>query len=200
MQAAPERKTPSYTSNHAFPEVVPDTPSQPVAPSPLTEGVNFACFATFQAVLVSEGWGFKPFLPQGPHNCGQTKSFQGGGGLSLTLCTGPNMFPSSFETFSFRGRVGGSNFLWETNGVPPPTPRWGRSTYLLERHDQNARTVVISQTHGLVSQVRLPRWRESLCLLYVQCCHLVSGGSKFASGVSHHTPPPPGGVGLCNQF
>ncbi len=65
--------------------------------------------------------------------------------------------------------------------------------------------VVISQTHWLVSRVRLPRWRKSLALLNVQCCHLESGGggSKFTAGVSHHTPPPLGGaalIGLCNQF
>ncbi len=63
--------------------------------------------------------------------------------------------------------------------------------------------VVISQTHWLVSQVRLPRWRESLCLLYVQCCHLSGSGFVFAAGMSHHTPPPLGGaglVGLHNQF
>ncbi len=40
------------------------------------------------------------------------------------------------------------------------------------------------------------RWCESLCLLYVQCCHLSGGGFVFAAGVSHHTPPPPGGAGL----
>ncbi len=63
--------------------------------------------------------------------------------------------------------------------------------------------VVISQTHWLVSRVRLPRWHESLALLNAQCCHLASGSSKFTAGVSHHTPPPPGGaglVGLYNQF
>ncbi len=38
---------------------------------------------------------------------------------------------------------------------------------------------MISQIHGLVSQVRLPRWRESLYLLYVQCCHLSRGGSNL---------------------
>ncbi len=59
--------------------------------------------------------------------------------------------------------------------------------------------VVISQTHWLVSQVRLARWRESLCLLYVQCCHLSGGGFVFATGVSHHTPPPPrGGLASAN--
>ena len=64
-------------------------------------------------------------------------------------------------------------------------------------------SVVISQTHWLVSRVRLARWRESLCLLNVRCCHLASGaggGSNFMAGVSHHTPPPPGGAGLYNQF
>ncbi len=38
--------------------------------------------------------------------------------------------------------------------------------------------VVISQTISWVSQVRLPRWRESLCLLNEQCCHLYCGGSN----------------------
>ncbi len=52
--------------------------------------------------------------------------------------------------------------------------------------------VVISQTHWLVSQVRLARWRESLCLLYVQCCHLSGGGFVFTAGVSHHTMPSSG--------
>ncbi len=63
--------------------------------------------------------------------------------------------------------------------------------------------VVISQTQWLVSQVRLPRWCESLCLLYVQHCHLSGSGFVFTAGVSHHTPPPLGGaglVGLYNQF
>ncbi len=63
--------------------------------------------------------------------------------------------------------------------------------------------VVISQTISWVSRVRLARWCESLALLSTQCCHLASGGSKFAAGVSHHTPPSPGGaglIGLCNQF
>ena len=38
--------------------------------------------------------------------------------------------------------------------------------------------VVISQTHWLVSQVRLAQWRESLALLNEQCCHLSRGGSN----------------------
>ncbi len=50
-------------------------------------------------------------------------------------------------------------------------------------------TVVISQTHWLVSRVRLARWH-----------HLTSGGSIFTAGVSHHTPPPPGGAGLSQFF
>ncbi len=39
--------------------------------------------------------------------------------------------------------------------------------------------VVISQTHWLVSQVRLARWRESLALLNGQCCHLSRSGSNL---------------------
>ncbi len=60
--------------------------------------------------------------------------------------------------------------------------------------------VVISQTHWLVSRVRLARWRESLALLSTQWCHLTRGGSNFTAGVSHHTPPPPGGAGLSQFF
>ncbi len=37
---------------------------------------------------------------------------------------------------------------------------------------------MISQTHWLVSRVRLPRWHESLYLLNEQCCHLSRGGSN----------------------
>ncbi len=40
----------------------------------------------------------------------------------------------------------------------------------------------------------------NLCIYYVQSHHLVSGGSKFTAGVSHHTPPPAGGVGSTQQF
>ncbi len=35
----------------------------------------------------------------------------------------------------------------------------------------------------------------NLCIYYVQSCHLVSSGSKFTAGVSHHTTPLVGGVG-----
>ncbi len=38
--------------------------------------------------------------------------------------------------------------------------------------------VVISQTHWLVSRVRLAQWCESLYLLNEQCCHLSRGGSN----------------------
>ena len=61
-------------------------------------------------------------------------------------------------------------------------------------------SVVISQTHWLVSQERLARGWESPPLLSTQWCHLASGGSKFTAGVSHHTPPPPGGGGLSHFF
>ncbi len=59
-------------------------------------------------------------------------------------------------------------------------------------------SVVISQTHWLVSQVRLARWRESLCLLYVQCCHLSSGGLN-SQLVCHTTLlPHQGGLASAN--
>ncbi len=45
----------------------------------------------------------------------------------------------------------------------------------------------------------VPKGRN-LCIYYVQSCHLVSGGSKFTAGISHHTPPPVGGVGSAQQF
>ncbi len=45
---------------------------------------------------------------------------------------------------------------------------------------------VISQTHWLVSWVRLPQWRECLAFLSTQWRHLTSGGSNFTAGVSHH--------------
>ncbi len=47
--------------------------------------------------------------------------------------------------------------------------------------------VVISQTHWLVSRVRLARWRESLALLNVQWCHLESGGDGSNSQLVCHT-------------
>ncbi len=53
---------------------------------------------------------------------------------------------------------------------------------------------MISQTHGLVSQVRLPRWRESPCLLNEQCCHLYRGGSNLQL-VCHTTLEVRGGLG-----
>ncbi len=40
----------------------------------------------------------------------------------------------------------------------------------------------------------------NLHIYYVQSCHLVSGGFKFTTGVSHHTPPPVWGVGSAQQF
>ncbi len=61
-------------------------------------------------------------------------------------------------------------------------------------------TVVISQTHWLVSQERLcPRAGTSIFIMYKsdiwQMVVLTTG-----SGVSYHTPPPPGGTGLTDNF
>ncbi len=65
-----------------------------------------------------------------------------------------------------------------------------------------SRHVVISQTHWLVSRVRLPQWRESLALLNVQCCHLVSGasGSNISRLVCHTTLLPHQGARLLLAF
>ena len=54
--------------------------------------------------------------------------------------------------------------------------------------------VVISQTHWLVSRVRLPRWHESLYLLNEQCCHLSRRGSN-SQLLCHTTVPVDSGDG-----
>ncbi len=67
----------------------------------------------------------------------------------------------------------------------------------------SASFVVISQTHWLVSQERLfLRVGTSVFidLIPIMPSGEVSSGSKFTAGVSHHTPPPVGGVGSAQQF
>ncbi len=60
--------------------------------------------------------------------------------------------------------------------------------------------VVISQTHGLVSQERLPP--QAGTSVFIDLSVVLSLGIilTFEAGVSHHTPPPPGGTGLYRQF
>ena len=60
--------------------------------------------------------------------------------------------------------------------------------------------VVISQTHWLVSQERLsPRAGTSVFIDYTVLPSMRQW-FKFTAGVSHHTPPPPGGRGLSHFF
>ncbi len=56
--------------------------------------------------------------------------------------------------------------------------------------------VVISQTHGLVSQVRLATVARISVFIEWTVLPPVPRRFKFTAGVSHHTPPPPGGAGL----
>ncbi len=61
-------------------------------------------------------------------------------------------------------------------------------------------SVVISQTHWLVSQEGLsPRAGTSVFIMYT-VAPSVGVVLTFEAGVSHHTPPPPGGTGLYRQF
>ncbi len=78
----------------------------------------------------------------------------------------------------------------------------GKNTKLVFFWIQNERKqrVVISQTRWLVSQERLsPRVGTSVFIMYT-VLPAMRQWFKFTAGVSHHTPPPPGGAGLYRQF
>ena len=65
----------------------------------------------------------------------------------------------------------------------------------LERSDFKASSVVISQTRWLVSQERLAPGAG--ISVFIDSVLLPLGVVlTFEAGVSHHTPPPPGGTGL----
>ncbi len=71
--------------------------------------------------------------------------------------------------------------------------------FLKIEHNTQATPVVISQTHWLVSQERLsPRAGTSVFIDSV--APSISVVLTFEAGVSHHTPPLPGGAGLYRQF
>ncbi len=127
------------------------------------------------------------------------------------LCEGPNRFSVHSTTAQGRGHCGNvgqfsdvqhfQSLPWkQEQGALVKIDIIEESPHWVESHTHTHTHVVISQTHSLVSRVRLPRWCESLALLSTQWRHLTSGGSIFTAGVSHHTPPPPGGTGLYRQF
>ncbi len=106
------------------------------------------------------------------------------------------------STASLWGILMVSSMTVQSRGLLLSSPRTNQQQNF--HGEDPASNVVISQTISWVSQVRLPRWRESLCLLNEQCCHLYLGGSN-SQLVCHKTQyhyfasflaciPPPMGV------